>query len=44
LAEAIEEGRPRRSVPLSVFGIVARNLIFDVVVIAHALRRLLPPY
>lgn len=44
LAGSIDDGQPRRSVPLSFFGIVARNLLFDMTVLAHALRRLLPPY
>lgn len=44
LAKGIEEGKPRRAVPLSVFGLLARNLLFDMTVVAHGFRRLLPPY
>jgi ADP-ribosylglycohydrolase len=44
LAKGLEEGKPRRGVPLSFFGILARNLLFDLTVLAHGFRRLLPPY
>jgi ADP-ribosyl-[dinitrogen reductase] hydrolase len=44
LAQMVETGELRRGVPLSLFGMVARNLLFDGVVLLHACRRLLPPY
>ncbi|MCE9529897.1 MAG: ADP-ribosylglycohydrolase family protein [Planctomycetes bacterium] len=44
LAEALASNQPRKSVPLSIFGLIARNLLFNMVVVAHVLRRLLPPY
>jgi ADP-ribosylglycohydrolase len=44
LAKGMDEARPRRGVPLSIFGILARNLLFDLTVLAHGFRRLLPPY
>jgi hypothetical protein len=38
--------RPERSGPLRLFwpGVVPRNLLFFLVVLGHAFRRLLPPY
>jgi ADP-ribosyl-[dinitrogen reductase] hydrolase len=44
LAAGIAAGRPSRGVPLSFLGVLARNLFFDLTVLVHALRRLLPPY
>jgi ADP-ribosyl-[dinitrogen reductase] hydrolase len=44
LVEMVDAGNTRRPVSLSVFGVIARNLLFDGVVLAHAFRRLLPPY
>lgn len=44
LAKSVAEGTPRRAVPLSIFGLFARNLFFDLVVLLHVIRRLLPPY
>jgi len=44
LAKAVEQGQPGRGVPLSFFGVIARNLLFDMTVLAHVFRRMLPPY
>jgi ADP-ribosylglycohydrolase len=44
LARMLEEGKPQRAVAASWLGIVSRNLLFDLVVLAHVVRRLLPPY
>ena len=44
LAKMLQDGKPRRGVPLSVVGIVPRNMIFNLTVLVHGLRRLLPPY
>jgi ADP-ribosyl-[dinitrogen reductase] hydrolase len=44
LAKGIEEGQPKRSVPINPIGLLARNMVFAGVVFVHVLRRLLPPY
>jgi ADP-ribosylglycohydrolase len=44
LAQMLDSGEARRRVPVSIFGVIARNLLFDGVVLAHACRRVLPPY
>lgn len=44
LAKATSEGTTQRSLPLPLMGLVLRNLFFLLVVLAHGLRRLLPPY
>jgi ADP-ribosylglycohydrolase len=44
LAKGIEEGRPRKTVPINPIGLLARNMVFTGVVLVHAFRRLLPPY
>ncbi len=44
LAEALDDGRPRKAVPLNPAGIAARNLMFIAIVFAHVFRRMLPPY
>jgi hypothetical protein len=44
LAKSIAEGKPGRGVPLSILGIVSRNFLFDLTVLIHVFRRLLPPY
>ncbi len=44
LAISIADGQLRRGVPLSFLGILPRNFLFDLTVLAHAFRRLLPPY
>ena len=44
LAEALAAGEARRPVPLSVFGLLARSLFFDFVVMSHVVRRMFPPY
>jgi len=44
LAAMLQDGKPRPQVPVSVIGLVARNFLFNLTVIGHVLRRLLPPY
>jgi ADP-ribosylglycohydrolase len=44
LSEAITASRPLPPIPLVWPGVLARNLFFLLVVLAHGLRRLLPPY
>lgn len=44
LAEVVESGTPQPSLPLFVPGLAARNVLFLLVVLAHGLRRLAPPY
>jgi len=44
LAVAIESGQKQRSPGLPYSGVLPRNVFFAVVVIGHALRRLLPPF
>lgn len=44
LAKILDDGQPRRAVPLSFLGIVARNLLFNGTVLFHVFRRMLPPY
>jgi ADP-ribosylglycohydrolase len=44
LARSIPEGRPGKGVPLNFIGVLARNLLFDLTVLGHIVRRLLPPY
>jgi ADP-ribosyl-[dinitrogen reductase] hydrolase len=44
LAKMLADGKPRRHVPLSVFGVFTRNLLFDFVVLGHVVRRWFPPY
>ena len=43
-AEAVQQGKPQAAQPLSIIGLVLRNAFFFVLVLAHGLRRLLPPY
>lgn len=44
LAEVSSRGVGRRALPLPLYGLFLRNLFFMVVVLAHGVRRLLPPY
>ncbi|HEY8503389.1 MAG TPA: ADP-ribosylglycohydrolase family protein, partial [Gemmataceae bacterium] len=44
LAEVLGKGEPAQALPINPLGLLARNLLFDLLVLAHALRRLLPPY
>ena len=44
LGQMLESGTAQRGVPLNPLGVFARNLLFDGLVLAHACRRLLPPY
>lgn len=41
---AQRDGRPRRPIRLPIWCVLPRNLAFLLVVLAHGLRRLLPPY
>ena len=43
-AEAVQKNQPQAAQPLSIIGLVLRNACFFVLVLAHGLRRLLPPY
>jgi len=44
LAEACTDGAPHRSPKLSGLGLMLRNVFFLLVVLAHGLRRIFPPY
>ena len=44
LAATVADGLRRRPVSASLPGIVARKLLFLVVVLVHGFRRLFPPY
>jgi ADP-ribosylglycohydrolase len=44
VSRTVEHGEPCRSPGLPVLPLLLRNLFFLVVVLAHAVRRLLPPY
>ncbi len=44
LARVIASGKPERPVSLPLIGVLARNLAFLLIVLAHGFRRLLPPY
>ena len=44
LAEVCADGAPRAAVRLPLYAVALRNAVFLVVIVAHALRRLLPPY
>ncbi|HEY9649727.1 MAG TPA: ADP-ribosylglycohydrolase family protein, partial [Coleofasciculaceae cyanobacterium] len=44
LAEVSEYGIDHRPLPLPIYGLFCRNLLFALVIIVHGLRRLLPPY
>ena len=44
LAEACADGLPRRPPSLPFPGLLARNIVFAGVILAHGFRRLLPPY
>lgn len=43
-ARAAQSGKPGTARPLSIAGLVLRNAGFFLLVLAHGLRRLLPPY
>ncbi|HEY1377286.1 MAG TPA: ADP-ribosylglycohydrolase family protein [Gemmataceae bacterium] len=43
LAEVIATGEPQRALPLAIWALPPRNLLFLAVVLAHVARRLLPP-
>ena len=43
LAQTIQTGRSQPALSLPIFGVLARNLLFAIVVILHGFRRLLPP-
>jgi ADP-ribosylglycohydrolase len=44
LARGPADGRPRRPVPMNPVGLVSRNMVFAGAVLAHVVRRTLPPY
>ena len=44
LTQGLADGRPRRTVPLNPIGLVSRNMVFAGTVLAHVVRRSLPPY
>jgi ADP-ribosyl-[dinitrogen reductase] hydrolase len=44
LHEALEAGEPRHCPTLPIGALLARNLFFATIVLAHGFRRLLPPY
>lgn len=44
LAQVCESQRPQRALGLLVLPLMGRNFVFACIVIAHGLRRLLPPY
>lgn len=44
LAQVQQENRPQAALPLAIYGILPRNILFLSVVLLHGLRRLLPPY
>ncbi len=44
LAEVCSQGMRRGAVPVPVYGLLARNFVFMLVVLFHGFRRLLPPY
>jgi hypothetical protein len=44
LGEVSASGTPQRALPLAVWAVPLRNLLFLAVVLAHGFRRLLPPY
>lgn len=44
LAEVTHQGTRQPALPLPLWGVLIRNLVFLIVVILHGLRRLLPPY
>ena len=44
LAQSIDTGRSQPALSLPILGVLARNLVFAIVVILHGFRRLLPPY
>ena len=43
-AGAVQKNQLQAAQPLSIIGLVLRNACFFVLVLAHGLRRLLPPY
>ncbi len=44
LAETSAKGKRQGAVPLSIAGLLGRNLIFLMIVLAHGFRRIFPPY
>jgi hypothetical protein len=44
LAEVIESGAPQQALDLCYALLLARNLAFLAIVLAHGVRRLAPPY
>jgi len=44
LARGLADGQPRRTVPLNPIGLISRNFVFAGTVLAHVVRRMLPPY
>ena len=44
LATSVADGRPAKMLALSIPAVLMRNIFFLCVVLAHGLRRLLPPY
>jgi ADP-ribosylglycohydrolase len=44
LAEALHRGVGQEALPLPLPGLLARNILFLLVVLGHGFRRLLPPY
>ena len=44
LVDVCNDGNAKGALPLPLWGILLRNLLFTIVVIVHGFRRLLPPY
>jgi hypothetical protein len=44
LAVVCDTGTRQRPLPLAVWGVPLRNLLFLIIVLTHGFRRLLPPY
>jgi ADP-ribosyl-[dinitrogen reductase] hydrolase len=44
VARGLDDGNPRRTVPINPIGLIARNMVFTGIVFAHVFRRLMPPY
>ncbi len=44
LAQVVGDGQPRPALPLAVWALPPRNLLFLAIVLAHVARRLFPPY
>ena len=44
LATALQEGRPANAPGVNPLAVLARNILFLLVVLLHGFRRLAPPY